>query len=122
MSDLNFNIFTEKDKENISYGACLGGSALTGMAVGRFVGVQGIIVGGIAGLAIGLMTCQRLTPAIKQKLFSVHTRLSDRELLQALQAVREQKPGIGKSEAMDLFAAARSEIFRSPSRYNSCHA
>src|ERR1017187_10157919 len=105
MSDLNFNIFTDEDKTHVSYAACLGGSALTGMAEGRFVGVEGDLVGGVVGLAIGLMTCKRLSPVIKQKLFNPEITLTERVLLESLQALREVKPGIGKSEALNLFAA-----------------
>ena len=83
--------------------------ALPLQALGRFLGVPGVLGVGVAGLAYGLMTCKRLAPAIKNKLFSANVRLSDQELLQALQAMREQKPGIGKGQALDMFAAVRSE-------------
>ena len=40
-----FSFITESDKDKLSYGACVGG-----MAIGRWVGLQGLLVGGIAGL------------------------------------------------------------------------
>jgi len=36
----NFNIITEEDKSNMSYGACVGGHALVGMAVGRLLALR----------------------------------------------------------------------------------
>ena len=31
----SFDIFTEKDRKDISYGACVAGAAITGVSVGR---------------------------------------------------------------------------------------
>lgn len=120
MSEFDFNILTERDKNNVSYTACLGGSALTGMAVGRFLGLQGLLAGGAGGLVIGLMACKRLSPLIKQKFLNPNVSLTERELVESLQAVREVKPGINKSEALQLFAAVREEVGRQPAKY-SCH-
>src|SRR6185503_8287456 len=117
MSDFNFNIITEEDKEQMSYVACVGGATITGMAVGRFVGVQGVLIGAAAGAAYGLLTCRRLAPAIKRKLFSRGDKLSDHELAQVLQAVKEQSDVRTKSEAMNLLAAAREEILKNPAKY-----
>lgn len=103
----DFNIITDEDKTDLSYGACVLGTTLTGLAVGRFAGVQGLLAGGGVGLAIGLLTCKTLSGPIKKKLFSQTGRLSDHELAQALQAVRQQTSVTRKSDAMLLLSLAR---------------
>lgn len=49
----DFSIMTEADKDKLSYGACLGGMAFGGMAVGRWLGRQGLLVDGITAAAYG---------------------------------------------------------------------
>ena len=49
-------LITDADKEKLSYGACVGGMALGGMAVGRWIGLRGLLVGAIAGAAYGLLS------------------------------------------------------------------
>lgn len=56
----DFSLITEADKDKLSYGACVGGMALGGMAVGRWVGLQELLAGGIDGAAYGLMSCKTL--------------------------------------------------------------
>jgi hypothetical protein len=66
----DFNIISEQDTRDLSYGSCVAGSALTGLAVGRILGLQGLLAGAAAGLALGLLTCRHLQEPIKRKLFS----------------------------------------------------
>lgn len=113
----DFHILTEEDKTRISYGACVGTTTLTGMAVGRLLGLQGLIGGGVAGLAWGLLLCPLLQEPIKDKLFSPNTRLSDQEITSALRAVRHQRPLIAKQDAMTLLAQVRLEVSRHPQKY-----
>jgi hypothetical protein len=113
----DFTILSEEDKSHISYGACVAGMTLTGMAVGRFVGLQGVLAGGVAGAAFGLLTCKHLQEPIKRKLFSPTATLSDHELSSALRAIRTQRPLVRKHEAMDMFARIREEIAGNPEKY-----
>jgi hypothetical protein len=106
----NFNLFTPQDRQDISYGACLAGTTLTGMAIGRFGGLGGLAAGAVVGLTIGLLTCRKLSPAIERKLFSQNEALSEHELLQALQVVRDETGVQSKSDAMYLFQQARIAI------------
>lgn len=119
MSDHDFNLITEQDKQDVAYGACVGGMAITVIGVGRFLGVQGVVAGAVVGAAWGLLTCKRLAPAIKQKLFTQASRLDDGEVVQALQALRETKPGLSKPEALRLLAGVRQEIAGNPARYRA---
>lgn len=117
-----FHILTEKDKNHIAYGLCVGSFTLTGMAVGGFGGLKGVLVGGAAGFLMGLAACPYLEEPIKRKLFSPTAQLSDEEFLSALRAIRDQEPFISKSEAMDLLAEVRHEIARQPQKYNQAIA
>lgn len=115
----DFNILTEEDKNRVSYGVCVAGSTIVGIGVGRFLGVQGVLAGAVAGAAWGLLTCKHLQAPIKRKLFSPLAQLSDHELTSTLRAIRAQHPQISKAKAMDLLARARFEISRNPRRYES---
>ena len=114
----DFSLITETDKDKLSYGACVGGMALGGMAVGRWVGLQGLLAGGIAGAAYGLMSCKTLQEPIKQKLFSKTSRLTDHEIVTALQALRFQSPLLKKDQALEVLAAIRQEVAASPTKYS----
>lgn len=105
----DFNILTDKDKQDISYGACVGGSVLIGAAVGRFGMLPGLFAGAAAGLAFGLLSCKRLAPAIERKLFAQNERLHDHELLQALRLIRDETGVTSKADAMQLLSYVRSE-------------
>lgn len=113
-----FSFITESDKDKVSYGACVGGMALGGMAVGRWVGLQGLLVGGIAGAAYGLMSCKTLQEPIKQKLFSKTSRLTDHEIVAALRALRFQSPLMKKDQALEVLAAIRQEVAANPGKYS----
>ena len=119
MSD-DFTLITEADKDTLSYGACVGGMAVTGAVVGRWIGLQGLLVGGIAGTAYGLMSCKVLQEPIKQKLFSQTSRLTDHEIVSAIRALRFNAPPLKKNQAMEALAAVRQEVARNPAKYSSC--
>lgn len=122
MSDFNTSFITENDKKQVSYAACVGASALTGLAVGRFAGVPGLITVGVAGTVVGLLTCKKLEPVIRQKLLSHASRLSDREIASALGALSGVTGKRRKSELIPLLAEVRSEIVRNPTKYLCQHA
>jgi hypothetical protein len=105
-----FTFLTDKDRQNISYGACVGGSVLLGLGVGRVAQLPGLLAGAATGLAIGLLTCKRLSPAIEHKLFSEHERLSEREILQVLRVVRDETGVQTKTDAMYLMSQIRREL------------
>jgi hypothetical protein len=117
MSD-DFSILTEADKDTLSYGACVGGMTLGGMAVGRWVSLQGFLVGGIADAAYGLMSCKTLQEPIKQKLFSKTSRLTDYEIVARLRALRFQSPSLKKDHALEVLAAIRQEVAANPTKYS----
>ena len=104
----DFNLFTQKDRQDISYGACIGGSVLIGAAVGRVAMLPGLLAGAATGLAIGLLACKRLSPAIERKIFANNERLTDGELASVLKVLRDQTGVQTKSEAMYLFSQARA--------------
>lgn len=104
----DFNVISAQDRQAVSYGACVGGSALVGMAVGRILGLQGVLAGAAAGLAIGLISCKRLAPAIERKIFASNEQLSDSELASALRVVRDQTGVQSKSDAMYLLSQVRA--------------
>ena len=117
MSD-SFNILTDADKRDISYGACVAGSALIGAGVGRFLGLQGLLAGAGAGLVIGLMACPKLQEPIKRKIFSQNARLTDQELTQAMAVVRSETPVTSKSDAMYLLGVARQQYASNPGAFD----
>jgi hypothetical protein len=104
----DFNVISEQDRHAVSYGACVGGTTLVGMAVGRFVGLQGVLAGAAVGLAYGLLTCKKLAPAIERKIFSSQERLSDVELASVLRVVRDQTGVQSKADAMYLLSQVRA--------------
>ena len=118
MSD-DFNIFTDEDKQHAAYGMCVAGAALTGVAFGRFAGVQGILVLGAAGAAYGLLTCKHIAEPIKRNLFSQNGKLSESEFRQVLAGAKEQFPFATKAQLLDLVATARREAIQSPAKYRS---
>ncbi|EIC28955.1 MULTISPECIES: hypothetical protein [Methylomicrobium] len=105
----DFNILTDKDKQDMSYKACVGGAILMGAAVGRLGMLPGLLAGAATGLAFGLLTCKRLSPAIERKLFSQNERLNDQELLQTLRILRDETGVTSKSDAMRLLGYVRFE-------------
>jgi hypothetical protein len=110
----DFNILTDKDKQDISYKACVGGAIMIGAAVGRFAPVQpfGVLAVAAAGLALGLLTCKRLSQAIEHKLFSQNDTLNDQELLQTLRILRDETGVASKSDAMRLLSHIRFEAYQ----------
>jgi len=103
----NFSVFSTKDRQDISYAACIGGTTISGMAIGRFGMLPGVVAGAMAGLALGMLTCKKLSPAIEKKLFSGTEPLSESELLSVLRVIRDQTGVQTKSEAMYLLSQAR---------------
>ena len=103
----DFNRFSTKDRQDISYAACLGGTTLVGAAVGRFGMLPGLLAGAATGLVVGLLTCKRLSPAIERKIFSSTERLTEGELLSVLRVIRDQTGVQTKSEDMYLLSQAR---------------
>jgi hypothetical protein len=116
MSD-QLELFTEDEKNSISYKACVGGTTLTGLALGRFGGIHGLVVGGAAGLAWGLLTCKYLKEPIKRKLFSHSERIHEGELSSLLNTIRSQHPALTKNQAIELLAQIRSEISSNTAQY-----
>lgn len=126
-SDQNFELFSDSDRNKISYGACLAGWTATGAVVGGIHGgvvlsLPASVIGAAGGVAWGLLTCRRLAPVIRWKLersglLGQRSELTERELVEALKAVRDLRPGVGKAEAINLLAAARQEIARNPGKY-----
>jgi len=106
----DFNLFSPKDRQDLSYGACIGGTTLTGAAVGRFGMLPGLLAGAAVGLALGLLTCKRLSPAIEKKIFSTNERLTEAELASALRVMRDQTGVRDKSDAMFLFSQLRVAV------------
>lgn len=105
----DFTILTDKDKLDMSYGACVGGFIVTGAAFGRLALLPGLLTGAAVGLTVGLIACRRLSPAIERKLFSHNDQLSDQELLQALRLIRDETGVNTKSDAMFLLSQVRME-------------
>jgi hypothetical protein len=108
MNELDF--LSDSDRLHMAYAACVGGSVLIGGAVGRLGSLPGLLAGAATGLAIGLLSCKRLAPAIERKLLSGTERLNDQELVQALRVVRELTGYENKSDAMYLLARARGAM------------
>jgi hypothetical protein len=107
MSDDGFNVFSAKDRGDLSYGACIGGTTALGGAVGRFAMLPGLLAGAATGLVIGLVTCKRLAPAIERKIFSAQEQLSETELTSVLRIIRDQTGVQDKADVMYLFSQAR---------------
>ena len=111
-----FEFFTEAEKKDMSYKMCVGGMALTGVALGSMAGGQAIL-GGAGGLIWGLLTCPKLSIPIKKKLFSQTQTLNDGELAKLVSEVRRQRNYIGKGTAMKVLAHVRQEVSRNPGKY-----
>jgi gas vesicle protein len=90
---------------------------LTGLALGRFAGLQGLLVGGIAGAAYGVLTCKKLSPIIKKKLFSANEKLNDQEIVATLKIIKENNPKVSKKQALDILANVKTEITKNPGTY-----
>lgn len=103
----NFMLFTQQDRQDLSYGVCMGTMALSGVAVGRFAGLWGVLGGAVAGVLAGLVACRRLSPAIEQKLFTADARFSEAELLEVLLALHLQGGAATKREGMYVLTAVR---------------
>lgn len=117
--DQDQDFFSEKDKNSAAYMACVAGTTITGMAVGRFAGLQGLLAGGIAGAVVGLLVCRQLTPAIKRKLFSRAEVLSDSDIVSLTGELQKQHPQLNRSEALNLLANIQLEIIKNPGEYRS---
>lgn len=105
----DFNILTDKGRLDLTDKACVGRAILMGPAVGRLGLLSGVLAGAATGLAFGLLTCKRLSPAIEHKLVSQNERLNDQELLQALRIIRDETGVTSKSDAMRLLSYIRFE-------------
>jgi hypothetical protein len=104
----DFDPLSAKDRQDVSYVACIGGTTLVGAAVGRFGGLPGLVGGAAVGLAIGLLTCKRLAPAIEKKIFSSSERLTEGEVLSAIRVIRDQTGVRSKTEARYLLSQVRA--------------
>jgi hypothetical protein len=114
MDDDDFTFLTEKDRRQDAYLLCVGGTTLIGLATGAALAVPGMLAGAAEGLAVGLLTCRRLSPVIERKLFSRTESLSDRDLLTVLKVVRDAGGVRTKSEAMYLFSQVRTALAAGP--------
>ena len=115
----DFNSLNMLDKKDISYGACVAGATVLGIAVGGFVPVIGPIAGAVTGVALGLLTFRKISPAIEQILLSKNGKLTDQELLQVLRIVLDETGVRSKSEAMYLLSHARREMASKGKRLQS---
>lgn len=114
MDDIE-QFFTPQDRSSAAYMACVGGMGLTGAAVGRFGGLQGLFLGAAVGVAYGLLTCKKLSPIIERKFLSKHESFTDGELKQVL-AVLGQVGGVqSRSEGMYVLAHVRHAVTHHPS-------
>ncbi len=103
----DFELFTQDDRNKAAYIACIGGMGAIGVAVGRFGGLHGVLLGAAVGVGYGLLACKRLAPAIERKLLSTSERLTEFELSSALKALRDQAGVKTKDDAMLLLATVR---------------
>jgi len=115
MSD-DFNILTEKDKKDVSYGLCVLGQTAIGATLGSMAGGQ-TLLGATGGAVWGLFTCRHLAEPIKRKLFSQHARLTEHEFKQALLATKRQYPNITKDQALKILSRARVEAAKKSSTF-----
>ena len=105
----SFDIFTEKDRKDISYGACVAGAAITGVSVGRILGLQGIAAGGAAGLVVGLVTCKKVAPIIERKLMN-NEPMSEGEVGGLLKMIRDETGAKTKAAAMSVLSHMRAAV------------
>jgi hypothetical protein len=110
----DFNIFSNTDKRDISYAACVGGSVLVGASIGRFAALPGLFALSAAGLVIGLFSCKRLAPAIERKIFTSNQMLNDSEIAHTLRVIRDETGIQSKSDALFLLAIVRQEVTKNP--------
>lgn len=104
----DFAFFTKEDRQDSIYKACVFGTTIAGLSVGGFGGNVVTVVGGAAaGLAYGLVSCRRLSPAIEKKLFSSTERFAEGELLSVLRVIHDLTGVQKKSEALFLLIHAR---------------
>jgi hypothetical protein len=123
----NFEFFTEEEKNDYAYKACVASTTVIGMGVGSLGGLgvasaPGALLGGGMGFVIGLYSCKYLKEPIRKKLFSAHSRLSDREVLATIKAVHRMHPQISKNDALALVARARLDYTLYPERYRAAVA
>ena len=87
----DFNVFTVEDRQSVSYGLCIAGTAVVGAAVGRIAGLSGVLVGAAGGLLWGLLVCKQVSPVIERKLLSANEELTEGELL-SLSVLSDKRP------------------------------
>lgn len=92
--DENFELLNEEEKSTTAYRACVVGTTLTGVAVGRF--------GGLAGLAYGLVGCKYINKQIKEKLFSSTAKLRDDGIKTLLSQIRTRHSTISKKMRLNF--------------------
>jgi len=104
----DFNVFTVEDRQSVSYGLCIAGTAVVGAAVGRIAGLSGVLVGAAGGLLWGLLVCKQVSPVIERKLLSANEELTEGELLSLIGVIRQETGVKTKSEAMYLLGQVRA--------------
>jgi hypothetical protein len=115
----NIEVLSEEDKQSVAYHMCVGATTIVGAAVGAPAGPGGVVAGGAVGLAIGLKACPYLATPVKKKIFSSKAKLTEKEVVAALRAIRLQQPGMSKSDALNWLAAVRQDVAQKPMKYRS---
>jgi hypothetical protein len=111
------DFLTEEDKKDGAYKACVFGTTLVGLWVGsQLRHPLAMVVGGGAGLAYGLLACQKIAPAIKQKLIK-DLKLEDNEVTTMLDEIRRSRPYFSRKETIRTLAHIRVEVVRNPEKY-----
>ena len=107
----DFALLSEEDKQNGAYVVCVFGTTVSGLLVGAYSRspFNMLLLGG-AGLALGLKACKLpiVQDALRTKISSSNSKLTDNEILTALRAIRQEHPGISKSDAMGILAEVRT--------------
>lgn len=114
--DSEFTDLSEPLERSASYNLCVLGSVGIGLAIGRFAGVPGLVVGGAVGLVVGLKMCPTVAPAIRKKLFTPNARLAPHEFRQLVRDIKRANPRMSTEAVLDHIAAERLSVLGGPPR------
>jgi hypothetical protein len=111
----NFQMFDKTD----AYELCVHGTTLVGASFGALSGAgafsaPGAIAGAVVGRAIGIKACKRFAPALKEKLLSSKSSITESELSSVLKHLREENPMITKQQAIETLAEFRKSVGQYP--------
>ena len=103
----DFGVFSAEDKANAAYAACIGGWVASGAILGSVAGGQTLLLAA-GGLLWGLVTCERISKAVTQKLSGANPQsLTEAELASIVKVLKTDAGVSSTGDALYVLAMAR---------------